>query len=324
MSMASDIKPFLRWAGGKRWLAKSLASILAKRLGNGSRYFEPFLGSGAMFFSIKPQKAILSDLNEQLIVTFAQVATQSHDLIKRLLALPATQSYYDQVRAWSPRTDLNLAARFIYLNRNCYGGLYRENMQGIFNVPYGGRGRNHKRICTDDTILRASSVLNHSGIRITSCDFQVAFRQARNGDVIYCDPTYRPVTRKHFDRYGKIIFDWEDQERLAREALDAYSRGVLVIISNASCNGIKNLYSQAGVIKMVRRKGLGLKKDFHGLVEYLFILDPLHRWEEWHQIGLPIELPKKRISCSTSKSVSLYYARSDRQNDALFKLLNEA
>ena len=253
-------KPFLRWAGGKRWLAKILRPIVSKRIGDGNIYFEPFLGSGAMFFSLQPNRAYLSDLNADLINTFQQVAENPSEVINHLLCLPATRDRYYQERNKNRRTALNQAVRFIYLNRNCYGGLYRENRKGIFNVPYGGKGRHHKTICIDNTLLNASSTLNQEEVKIVNCDFAVALNKPEEGDVIYCDPTYREVGRNRFDRYGKDIFSWQDQERLASSANNAFERGALVMISNASSNGLKELYPNARVAQMVRPKGLGLKK----------------------------------------------------------------
>ena len=278
------VKPFLRWAGGKRWLAEILRPTVSKRLNESNVYFEPFLGSGAMFFSLQPPKAHLSDLNGDLINTFQQLAENPDKVIKYLLSLPATKDRYYQEREKKCRTALTQAVRFIYLNRNCYGGLYRENRQGIFNVPYGGNGRDHKGICRDNTLLNASLILKQKDVKLLNCDFAISMNKAKEGDVIYCDPTYRKVSRKHFDRYGKDIFSWEDQERLANTAIEAFDRGALVIISNASGNGIRDLYRQGRVAKLIRPKGLGPKNNPKSQVEYLFILDPLELWDEWNKI----------------------------------------
>ena len=283
--MSRNIKPFLRWAGGKRWLAEILKPIVSKRISENNVYFEPFLGSGAMFFSLQPSKAHLSDLSADLINTFKQLAENPDKVIKNLLSLPATKDHYYKERKKKCRTAWTQAARFIYLNRNCYGGLYRENRQGIFNVPYGGNGRDHKGICKDNTLLNASSILKNKSIELLNCDFSTAINKAENGDVIYCDPTYRKINRKHFDRYGKIVFSWEDQERLAKAAIDAFERGALVIISNASSNGIKDLYPQGRFAKLIRPKGLGPKSNNKIQVEYLFILDPLELWDEWNKMS---------------------------------------
>jgi len=278
-------EPFLRWAGGKRWLASSLSPLVATRLSGGGTYLEPFLGSGAMFFAVLAERAVLSDLNEDLVSTFKEVAQHPKSIVARLARMQATKEEYERVRRWRPRSLLDKAVRFIFLNRNCYGGLYRENQQGVFNVPYGGGERNHRGICADGSIFRAALLLNRPHVELCVCDFEETLKRAGQGDVVYCDPTYREVTRKQFDRYGKIIFRWGDQERLASLASEAYRRGTVVILSNATCNEVRELYPQACVVEVKRRKGLGPTANHHGQVEYLFVLDPLHEWSMWGKVG---------------------------------------
>jgi DNA adenine methylase len=217
---------------------------------------------------------LLSDINSELIATFEQVARHPRPIISRLSRMSATRGEYQRVRRWEPESPLELAVRFIYLNRNCYGGLYRENRDGRFNVPYGGGERNHKRLCDNGAVLEASRLLNRPGVELRLCDFEEALSLARAGDVVYCDPTYREVTRKQFDRYGKTVFQWKDQQRLARLAGAAFQRGVTIILSNATCDGIRELYRRAGVVELKRRKGLGPNGNHHGQREYLFIMDP--------------------------------------------------
>jgi DNA adenine methylase len=289
----AKIEPFLRWAGGKRWLARSLSPLVTTRLSEGGTYFEPFLGSGAMFFAVQPAKAVLSDLNTELVMTFKEVARHSRAIVARLARMPATKQEYERVRRWRPRSRLEMAVRFIYLNRNCYGGLYRENQQGVFNVPYGGEERNHRGICADGSILRAALLLNRPDVELCVCDFEEPLKHAGQGDVVFCDPTYREVTRRQFDRYGKIIFRWEDQERLARLASEAYRRGTVVILSNATCKEVRELYPQACAIEVKRRKGLGPTANHYGQVEYVFVLDPLQEWSMWAKLG---SLKKPRAS----------------------------
>jgi DNA adenine methylase len=267
-----------------------------------------------MFFGVQPSKAVLSDLNEDLVTTFKQVARHPKAIVSRLSKMSATKREYERVRRWQPTSPLERAVRFIYLNRNCYGGLYRENQDGVFNVPYGGGERNHKRICTDGVILRASSLLNRPDVEIRVSDFEETLKRADSGDVVYCDPTYREVTRRQFDRYGKIIFRWEDQERLARLALEAYKRGALGIISNTTCDGIRDLYRDAGVVQIKRPKGLGPSSQQPNQVEYVLILDPLEEWCVWGTLGRlqkpgGYSLPTLMPASSAVDRVSLRRAR---------------
>lgn len=288
-------EPFLRWAGGKRWLARRIYPFISSRLVKGGTYFEPFLGSGAMFFCVEPKKAFLSDLNEDLITTYRQVKLCPKALVSRLARMPSSRKVYERVRSWAPKSKMERAVRFIYLNRNCYGGLYRENQTGHFNVPFGGGERNHKGLCKDGRILSASSALRVPNVELRKCDFKETLILAKNGDVVYCDPTYREVNRRQFDRYGKTLFTWEDQEHLSRMAIAAYRRGAVVIISNTTCDGIRDLYLEGGIIKIERPKGLGPRGRHRDLVEYLIVLDPSQEWSFWESLGRLLK-PWRRMS----------------------------
>src|SRR5262249_54865292 len=129
-------------------------------------------------------------------------------------------------------------------------------------------------------------------VKLRVADFEPSMDRARAGDVVYCDPTYRQTTRRHFDRYGKTIFDWEDQQRLAGAVWRAFERGAIVMLSNASCLGIRELYSGAGLIRVHRPKGLAPARNTAQHAEYLFVLDPMDDWADWSRIGLVIRRQK--------------------------------
>src|SRR5262249_2880081 len=155
---------------GKRWLARRLGSIIASRLHDGT-YFEPFLGSGAMFFATQPRSAVLSDTNRELINAFRQVAKYPVQIKRRLARLKTNKKEYQRLRSQDPYTPMGRAVRFIYLNRNCWGGLYRENKNGTFNVPYGGGSRNHKALTRGSALETAAKFLRRKGVRLTVCEF---------------------------------------------------------------------------------------------------------------------------------------------------------
>ncbi len=286
-------KPFLRWAGGKRWLAARLRPILAERLKTGT-YFEPFLGSGAMFFALEPDRAVLSDINPELIITFTEIARNAEAIRSKLQTLKSTKEEFYRIRRTRPRLPMNKAVRLIYLNRNCWGGLYRENKRGLFNVPFGGGDRNHLSLVNSEELIEAGKALRRRRVRISEADFEKILLQARSGDIVYCDPTYSLVTRDHFDRYGGVIFDWHDQERLAKASLSAFRRGALVLVSNVSSAAIFTLYRGARILLTKRRKGLGTNGNATARNEYLVILDPEGRWEDWGILGSAIVNPAKR------------------------------
>jgi DNA adenine methylase len=232
------ILPFLKWAGGKRWLASRLERISTLLA---TKYIEPFLGGGAIYFSLQPQRAVLADTNSALIGAYR--AVRDHPLeIQSLLELHhATHSpeYYYEMRRANFHSDVERAAQFIYLNRTCWNGLYRVNLKGIFNVPIGTK--NAVILETDDW-ERTAKLLNTASLLCQ--DFEDTIDDAREGDVIFADP---PYTVKHnlngFVKYNEAIFSWEDQIRLRNALLRAKKRGAIVFATNADHASVRDLYS---------------------------------------------------------------------------------
>lgn len=249
------VEPFLRWAGGKRWLAPTLAPYIKTRLRG--TYFEPFLGSGAMFFAVAPKRAMLSDLNADLVAAFRAVADRPDELLKEVRALPVNAETYYSLRAKEPSDPFWRAVRFVYLNRTCYGGIYRENKRGMFNTPYGGGSRTPAPLWERSLISLCSPLLRREGVASEIRDFEVSLDEAGDGDVVYCDPAYRAATREHFDRYGAVIFGWDDQVRLAAAARRASARGALVIVSNTNNPAVQELYEDARYLPLEKSKAIG-------------------------------------------------------------------
>jgi DNA adenine methylase len=281
------VEPFLRWAGGKRWLARALVPILRERL-HGT-YFEPFLGSGALFFTLRPERALLSDLNTDLILAFEAVSESPKVLLDELRALSVDAETYYKLREENPVDSLRRAVRFIYLNRTCFGGIYRENKQGKFNTPYGGGSRTTAPLWERSLIERCAWVLARKQMGLEVCDFKRSLELAGPGDVVYCDPAYRAATRVQFDRYGALIFDWEDQVRLSVAARRARERGALVLVSNTYCPEVEELYSGALRLRLEKAKSIGnASKDPNRRKEYLIVLDAEDQMETWRSLG-PLE-----------------------------------
>ncbi|MCF6267223.1 MAG: Dam family site-specific DNA-(adenine-N6)-methyltransferase [Desulfuromusa sp.] len=229
--------PFLKWAGGKRWLVSQHDAWLRN---NAKRYIEPFLGSGAVFFHMQPTSAILSDINAELVATYQALRDTPLKVRRHLLAHHRMHSidHYYHVRQQAPRTAATQAARFIYLNRTCFNGLYRVNLKGVFNVP---KGTKEKVILPSDDFENVSALLQATAL--VSCDFADTIRQAKSGDFLYIDP---PYTVRHnnnnFLKYNEHIFSWADQKRLAVCLAEAARRGVSILISNADHPCIHELY----------------------------------------------------------------------------------
>jgi DNA adenine methylase len=293
------VTPFLRWAGGKRWLAPRLAPIFSSRLRG--TYYEPFLGSGALFFVLAPDKAFLSDVNEELINSYKVVAGCPELVLEHLRSIPVDSRRYYKIRKDDPPGELARAVRFIYLNRTCYGGLHRTNRAGKFNTPYGGGRRTPELLWRDGILPEASRLLRRPGVKLKVSDFEESIDTASEGDVVYCDPIYTTRAREQFDRYNSLLFGWDEQVRLKDAAYRAYARGALVVISDTYSAEIQSLYSTAFRIALERKKSIGRKaKDANRGFEYLIILDPADIRSEWLALGA-IERRRARSRTATNE-----------------------
>ncbi len=240
--------PFLKWAGGKRWLAHSEYLPQPKSF---NRYIEPFLGGAAVFFRLRPATAILGDVNGELISLYEVMRDQPNDLydvLQRHQKNHGKQHYYT-VRADSPLCRVEQAARMLYLNRTCWNGLYRVNLKGEFNVPIGTK---NTVLFDDEDFDRYSTLLRAADLRVS--DFQTTIEEAVEGDFLFVDP---PYTVRHncngFVKYNEQIFSWADQVRLCESVAAAVSRGASVVVTNADHPSVKELYEDAFEYRQLAR-----------------------------------------------------------------------
>jgi len=240
---ATYVEPFVKWAGGKRFLLPQLLEYV-ERPSAGSTYFEPFLGGGAVFFAVGSPAAVLADASGELIETYLAVRDCVDHVIKHLRGLKHSEAEYYRIRKSRPRLATTRAARFIYLNKTCFNGLYRVNLRGEFNVPFG-RHPSTLVVCNEDQLRAASAALQ--GTDITVRDFAETMRLAKRGDTVYCDPPYTVAhSNNGFVEYNAHVFSWIDQERLATAAADCVARGAHVYVSNADHPSIRRLYEPLG------------------------------------------------------------------------------
>jgi DNA adenine methylase len=238
-TITTQTEPFVKWAGGKRLLLPQILPLLP-HLEAERRYFEPFLGGGAVYFALGPNRALLSDLNGELIETFEAVRDEVDEVIQRMHRLKNDEDCYYEVRSSRPRTRPTRAARFIYLNKTCFNGLFRVNLRGEFNVPFGRHGEHHV-VCDEGQLRSAAGALQNAEFVVA--DFGRAMRRARAGDLVYLDPPYTLAhVNNGFIEYNARVFSWEDQRRLAAVARRLVNRGVRVAVSNGDHPSITNLY----------------------------------------------------------------------------------
>jgi DNA adenine methylase len=260
MKPIDQVTPFLKWAGGKRWLWRKWPELFA--IGE-RQYVEPFLGGAAIFFALKPAKAILSDLNVELVETYKAIQDDP-DSVVRLLERHQREHlvdnrYYYRVRDQSPRTIEGRAAKFIYLNRTCFNGLYRVNLKGKFNVP---KGTKDTVIFPGDDFKGISKLLDAA--TITCGDFEATINSASRNDFLFIDP---PYTVKHnlngFLKYNEKIFSWHDQERLADAVRRFALRGGRALIANAAHRSVIDLYGALGDIYRIQRHSVLAADHIH-------------------------------------------------------------
>lgn len=263
-------KPFLKWAGGKTQL---LAEILARVPKQYGRYYEPFLGGGAVFFGLRPDRATLSDINPDLIATYTAIRDEVDAVIEALQGYRCDRDDYYRVRA-QPQHDMTTAqraARLIFLNRTCFNGLYRVNRQGQFNVPFGRY--TNPTICHADNLQQVSRAMRKMRLR---CQPVAAIaRQARRGDFVYFDPPYVPLSATaQFVGYARGGFALDDQKRLARLFAALARRGVQVLLSNSDTPLVRHLYRKFRIDQVMARRRINRSADGRGAVAEVLVSAP--------------------------------------------------
>lgn len=262
--MTIEAKPFCKWAGGKRAL---LPELLARMPKNWNRYYEPFVGGGALFFALRARDVntefFLSDTNGDLINAYREIRERPNQLIRRLRGMKNDERFYYRVRDFDidtipddePGKESARAARFIYLNRTCFNGLYRVNRSGRFNVPFGGYAS--PLICDAKNIKAVSRALRK--VHLYRLPFHVTMLQSTRGrdtpsagDFVYFDPPYMPMTKTSmFTAYTPNGFGFAQHTQLRDVALELKRRGVHVMISNSNHPEIRKLYAKGFKVEEV-------------------------------------------------------------------------
>lgn len=265
-------KPFLKWAGGKGQLLPELVKRLPKSY---NRYFEPFVGAGALFFHLAPEQACLSDINAELINCFLTVRDDVASLIRDLKRHKHDESYYYRMRAldrspgkWAKLSAVRRASRTIYLNRTCYNGLYRVNGKGEFNVPFGKY--KNPTICDAENLQRCSALLRQAEIRVAP--FFAVLKHARKGDFVYFDPPYAPLSATaNFTSYHVDGFEAQDQEALRDVVRTLTKRGVKVMLSNSNASSVLKLYSDFNLEFVQASRAINSKGTQRGKIREVIV-----------------------------------------------------
>ncbi|SEH29910.1 MULTISPECIES: DNA adenine methylase [Chryseobacterium] len=268
-----QISNFLRWTGSKRWFVKDhIQKFLPHKFNN---YHEPFLGGGSVFFFIKQflvtdqKEFYLSDTNKELINVYEQLRDGPEDVINCLKKFKNSKDDYYKIRNYNPRINSKKAAKFIYLNRTSFNGIYRVNANGIYNVPYGHRP--NVDFVTEDLLRNVSKLLQ--GIKFSTQSFEEALLSVKKGDLVFLDPPYTVAHENNgFIEYNQKLFSWDDQERLKQIIEQIISREAFFILTNASHHSIEDLYNGIANITVLSRPSIvGGRSKTRGIYNELII-----------------------------------------------------
>lgn len=266
------MKPFLRWVGGKTQLLPHLLELAPKEF---KTYHEPFLGGGALFFALAPKTAYLSDFNPRLVNAFRCIKEDLQEVVSHMRTFKRTKKcYYEQRDLLNQEGSVffaepEAAARFIFLNKTCFNGLWRENAGGGMNVPYGG---DRSGMFLDEANLMACSIaLRAPNLYLNTEDFGDVDKHTSEGDLVYFDPPYIPLTATSFVDYTANGFGAPEQLRLRDLALDLKSRGVHVMLSNSDTPLVRELYKMFDLYEVQARRSINSNGMGRGKVGELII-----------------------------------------------------
>ncbi|MBW4577697.1 MAG: DNA adenine methylase [Aphanothece sp. CMT-3BRIN-NPC111] len=261
-------RPFLKWAGGKSQLIQQYLPYFPKSF---KTYYEPFLGGGAIFFHLLPAQAVLTDINLELINTYRCLRDNVEELIALLEVhqMNHSQDYYYKVRSLIDGTEIEKAARVIYLNKTCFNGLYRENLQGQFNVPIG-RYKNPK-ICSSALLYSVSAVLQSAQIEVRPFEAVLEFAKTPN-NFVYFDPPYYPLSQtSNFTAYSRNAFSEHDQIRLRDIVGELAHRNVKVMLSNSDSPFIRQLYRDFNIYTISATRSINSKASNRGKISEILV-----------------------------------------------------
>ena len=264
----SDAKPFLKWAGGKGRLLGKLNKFFPK---NYNRYFEPFIGGGAIFFHLNPEKAIINDLNEELVNLYKIIKDIPEELMEELDKLQnkvSDKDFFLKMRSKKPKKELEQAVRMVFLNRTCYNGMYRVNSKGEFNVPFGDMGNpklyEKKNILACSHTLKKTIVLNE--------DYKKLNRRIRENDFVYLDPPYVPLSETaHFTSYTSEKFGEEQQLELLKFCEKIDKKGGLFMLSNSYNEFTEKLYRKFNINTIKAARSVAAKSESRAEIKEIVV-----------------------------------------------------
>lgn len=269
--LKEDTYPIVKWVGGKRQLMYELEINMPKTY---NRYFEPFIGGGALFFYLQPDNAYISDMNEELINLYQVVRDNVDELITDLQKHDISKEYFMEIRnidrteEYQNWSNIQKASRFIYLNRTCFNGMYRVNSKGKFNVPFGHY--KNPRILDENNLINCSNLLQRTEIK--HADFSEILKKVKKGDFVYFDPPYVPLSEtSSFTSYTKDGFDMDMQLSLRDVCDELDSMGVKFLLSNSDTQFVNELYENYNIKKVFASRQINANADGRGKITEVLV-----------------------------------------------------
>lgn len=267
-------RPCLKWVGGKRQLISQIDKHFPKEF---NRYLEPFIGGGAIFFYLLPKKAILIDINKELINVYNVIKEKVSELIKSLKKHENNDEYFYKTRnidrdaeKFKILSDVEKASRTIFLNRCCYNGLYRVNSKGQFNAPFGKY--KNPTFCDEENLIATHKILRK--VKLIHSSFEKCLDFAEKGDFVYLDPPYVPISNSaNFTSYTKENFGKEDQIKLYNAFKILDERGCKVMLSNSYSDFILNLYNDFQINILKAKRAINSNANKRGEIKEVLILN---------------------------------------------------
>ena len=276
MAKNNLVAPVVKWVGGKRQIIDEITKYVPETF---STYYEPFLGGGAVLFELQPKKAVVNDINKELMNIYEVIKDNVEDLIDDLKRHKNDKDYFYKIREldrdrerYSILTSVQKASRIIYLNKTCFNGLFRVNKSGEFNAPFG----NYKNpnIVNETTLRAVSAYFNKAKIRFSCQDFEDALKWSRKGAFVYLDPPYDPVSETaSFTGYDKGGFDRDEQIRLKKTCDKLDKKGVKFLLSNSATDFIMDLYQGYKIEVIQAKRAINSKADRRGNVDEVLVMN---------------------------------------------------
>jgi len=266
------ITPFIKWVGGKRQLLPEIIKHIPNKF---NTYYEPFIGGGALLFHLRPKQAVISDVNPELVNTYRVVRDAPQELINKLKTFKYNSEFFYEVRGWDREnnwqenySEVDRAARFIYLNRCGFNGLWRVNKTGQCNTPFGNYS-NPDWVCRH-AISDCSRFLQN--IIIKECDFEDTVAGAKEGDLVYFDPPYVPLSKtSNFTLYNLNPFNEGDQLRLKKTVDQLTTRGVKMLLSNSFTAFTWDLYSEYNRRSLLATRSINSDGNNRGVIKEILV-----------------------------------------------------